>query len=100
MTVESAEPPTQAAEIKPNIAPLFSSGKASNKDALKIAFPAAFKNAPINIITHIGKNRLDKYAKIKNTTEPEKPPAIPQKRALGFNFTTPSNIAQIKDATV
>ena len=93
MTAESAEPPTDAELMKPNIALRFSSGKASIKAALKTLFPAQFKSPAKNPKMHIGRNLVEKYAVIRTRPESEKPRLITQNLALGDNLIAPSNNA-------
>jgi hypothetical protein len=53
---DKAEPPTEAEEIKPIIAPLFFSGSASISDALNMALPAVLRKAPMKANMHIVTN--------------------------------------------
>lgn len=69
---DKAEPPTEAEEIKPIIAPLFFSGSASISDALNMALPAVLRKAPMKANMHIVTNSVDKYAATKNISESEK----------------------------
>ena len=100
MTVEIAVPPTLADCMNPRIVPLFSSGRASISEALKIVFPAVFKNAPIKTKMHIVRKSVDRYANTKKISDSEKPIAKVQKRAFGDSLTTPKISTHISDATV
>ena len=57
---DRAVPPMDAELIKPMIAPRFSSGRASIKDASNTALPAQFKNEARNAMTHIIVKRVEK----------------------------------------
>ena len=99
-TADIAHPPTDADEIKPIIAPLFFSGRASIIDELNIAFPTAFNNAPMKPKIHIVTNSFDKNAAIINISDRVNPIAKIQKRALGPNFMIPKSNTPTREAKV
>ena len=100
VSAERAEPPTQAEEKAPRIAPLFSSGRASTIEALKMLLPAQLRKDAMNMVTHIGKNDDDMYVITINTTESENPIAIIQNLTLGLNFTIPSSNMHAREPMV
>ena len=97
---ERAEPPIEADENKPSIAPLLSSGSASSAAEEKTVFPAQFRKALRKKQMHIGRNSLHEKAMSAQITEFENPRAIIQNLALGENLIMPRNITQTRDPIV
>ena len=97
---DSATPPTDADDINPRIAPRFSSGSASISEALKIAFPAAFRNPLIKAKMHIGTNWFDKNVSIINMHDAEKLTDMIQKRVFELNWNIPKRITEMREAAV
>ena len=89
-----------AEEIKPIIAPLFSSGSASTREALKTELPAVFINAPKKAKIHSTANSCARYPTTKNASDETKLIAMIQNLALGDSFIIPSRITDIRDAAV
>ena len=100
ITEDNAEPPTEADEIKPSIAPRFSSGRASISEALKIAFPAALRNPLINAKIQSGINCFAENVSIIKIQEAQKLTDIIQKRDLDLSFNIPKRRTEIRDDKV